>query len=402
MIAFCSPSLWAVNCVRIMQDTNVEPLQALAPSVNTTASSVDVTAAISEDVTTPTSVDNSMAVTTGQIYASPGIDEATQMVKIMFERKTYKVDPNFAKSIKLKGCFVQPICLIAKVDSIAMKNLADASEHVINFHRGDKFQTIATKTTEKNERVFLISADKDYYWVANKDVITYTNKTCEEIKDVAPPKFEGAVVNPRSGKYVFGFEVGMGSGYKSDYYSPFITDVPDPSNVGPLSNPVVTEVKKGKSLFLGPLMELNFSDSFKVKLGAQYQENTYTYIGKDNPTIAANTLDSLPDVEGQIKNQSLVFSVAPALEFGSANHRLGLGVNLRTQYYISKPASITYRVGTVFKANEMTIEAGPKGFDSIVLGSLYYQWYPSDGPFALRLTIETDGNVLNAGLSAFY
>ena len=179
--------------------------------------------------------------------------------------------------------------------------------------------------------------------------------------------------------------------------------MPDPSNVGQLPDPIITSVEKGKGLYVGPLMEMRFSDNFKLKLGAQYQENKYIYKGKQNPTIAPNSLDSLPDMEGTIKNQSLVFSAVPAIEFGGHNHRVGLGISIRTHYYISKPASITYRVGTVFKGNEVVTEAGPKGFESLFLGNLYYQWFPGDqSPFALRLTGESDGKVMQIGLSVFY
>lgn len=345
----------------------------------------------------------SVSLTEGQLFpspASPAVDP--RFVQILIGRDVYRVARGEAKPIKLKSCLVQPICLVANTDSVALKNVdrpPEDGDNGTSFRAGRKFGAIALKMSAKNERFFLVPLDGDYYWVRGRDTAMNINKTCDEVGGASALAGD----DPRGGKYAFGFEAGYGTGYKSEAYDGFITPVPDPSNVGPLSNPIITEVQKGKGLYIGPLLEMRFSDSFKLKFGAQYQENTYVYKGKENPTIAPNPLSALPDTEGTIKNQSLVFSAAPAWEFGGLNHRFGLGVNLRTHYYISKPASITYRVGTVFKANEVVTEAGPKGFETLALLNLYYQWYPGDNsPFALRLTAETDGGVMQLSLGAFY
>ena len=347
-----------------------------------------------------------------QIYATSGDDPTGKFTQIVVGHNEYLVPINVAKPIKSNGCFLQPICLLVRNDSFAMQKFSDPTQQVTSIRRGDKFLAVTTAQNDQNDRFFLINTANLFYWVNSRDVVPFTDKTCDEIKNVEIPPPLPVVVQkaaPVSGyqqsndKYAFGVELGYGAGYSSDSYTPFLTSVPDSSNVGPLSNPVVTEVKKGSGLFVGPILEVRFSESFKIKIGAEYQENTFVYLAKENPTIASNSLDSLPDANGQLKNQSIALLLAPAYEFGSSKHRLGLGVNLRTQYYLSKPNTITYRVGTVFKATEVQVEAGPKGIETLPMLSLYYQWFPGDkSPFALRLTLESDSHVANASLAAFY
>lgn len=348
-------------------------------------------------------------VNAGQIYPGVGNDPSGKFVKIKSERKTYLVPVEDTSVITaLDTCNEQPVCLVAKRSSFAVKKLADPEERKISFRRNDKMLAVASRVTQKKEKYYLTFFEKDYYWVKSRDVATYTNKTCEEVRDMILPDggLEDTVVSPQKpvdSRYALGLEVGYGMGYSAKDYANFVTDVPDPSNVGPLSNPIITEVKKGKGFYFGPLLEVQFNDSYKLKFGAQYQERTYTYVGKENPTISPNSLDSLPDVQGTFKDQSIQFSVAPAYEFGGHTHRFGLGAQLRTYYYISKPSTLTYRVGSVFKATEVTIEAGPKGFQNVFLLNGYYQWrFDQSSHFRLRTTIETDGGIFNLGLAAFY
>lgn len=402
----CSAS-YAANCVIAVKDTQAEfydPAVQPTSSDQTPGQNLDVALGIKSVAKTET-----IQIPKGQVYGSPGADPSGQFMQLYSQRKLYRAPSDAVKNIKLKGCFAQPICLIAHSDTIGMKNLSDPSSNLSNVRRGDRLSAVATKGSSEADRSFLVSIHSQYYWVPAKDVAVYVNKTCEQLINVPTPEPPAAVVaaaavkQAQTSRYAFGFEAGYGVGYSADGYSPFITDVPDPSNVGSLSNPIVTEVKKGTAFFLGPLLEVKFSESFKLKFAAQYQENTYKYIGKDNPTIASNSLDSLPDIGGTLKNQSVVFGVAPAWEIGWPQHRFGIGIDLRSHYYISKPSTITYRVGTVFKANELQVEAGPKGFELTTLLSLYYQWYVSDSsPFAVRLTAESDAKQINAGLAIFY
>lgn len=347
-----------------------------------------------------------MLVKSGQIYAGIGRDETGKFVKIKSDRKTYLVPvENTTVITALDTCNEQPVCLVAKRSSFAIKNLADPEKRKISFRRNDKMPTVASRITQKKEKFFLTFFEKDYYWVKSRDVATYTNKTCEEVRDMILPDggLEDPAAGPVSSRYSLGFEAGYGMGYSAKDYSNFITEVPDPSNVGPLSNPIITDVKKGKGFYIGPLLEVQITEAYKLKFGAQYQEKSYVYSGKENPTIAPNSLDSLPDVTGTFKDQSIIFSVAPAYEFGGLTHRFGLGGQLRTHYYISKPSSLTYRVGTVFKATEVTIEGGPKGFQNLFLLNGYYQWqFDRNSHFRLRTTIETDGGIFNLGLAVFY
>ncbi|AGH95433.1 hypothetical protein A11Q_1217 [Pseudobdellovibrio exovorus JSS] len=376
-VVFGTVATHAATCMRIMEDTYGQ---------------------LVEDPKASHSPDKSKNLKQGQLY--PSASSTDRFINVLIGRDTYRVPKSSARAIRLRSCILQPVCLVTNTDGIAVKSTEKSAEDPNNgnsFRAGRKFPAIAMKQVD-GERFFLVGMDGDYYWLKGQYAAMNINKTCEEVAGVDA----GAQTSGR-GKYSFGFEVGMGSGYKSDAYGGFITPVPDPNNVGPLSNPVITEVKKGKGLIIGPLLDVHFSEDFKIKFGAQYQETKYEYVGKENPTIAANPLSSLPDISGTIKNQALVFSIAPAYELGNRSHRLGLGINVKTHYYISKPASIVYRVGTVFKGTEVTTEAGPKGFETLFLGQLYYQWYASsDSPFALRLTGETDGSVMTIGLSAFY
>jgi hypothetical protein len=347
-----------------------------------------------------------MLVKSGQIYAGIGPDETGKFVKIKSDRKTYLVPiENTSVIAALDTCNEQPVCLVAKRSSFAIKNLADPEKRKISFRRNDKIPTVASRITQKKEKYFLTFFEKDYYWVKSRDVATYSNKTCDEVRDMILPDggLEDPVAGPVTSRYSLGFEAGYGMGYSAKDYSNFITEVPDSSNVGPLSNPIITEVKKGKGFYIGPLLEVQITEAYKLKFAAQYQEKSYTYSGKENPTIAPNSLDSLPDVTGTFKDQSIQFSIAPAFEFGGPTHRFGLGGQLRTFYYISKPSSLTYRVGSVFKATEVTIEGGPKGFQNLFLLNGYYQWqFDKASHLRLRTTIETDGSIFNLGLAAFY
>lgn len=376
LVLFLQQAAYAANCVRIVGNGEAELL------------------------TDPT---QKISVKSDDIYASPASEPGLSFLSIITDRKTYRVSNEIAKAIKLKTCFDQPICIIAKTDSPAERN-KPTDGPPWSMKKGDRFSAIASKSSGAGQTAFLIKPVGEFYWVNAKDVSLFINKRCDEVtEEEATESAEQASAIKTAGKYAFGFEFGGAAGYKSDAFKDFITDVPDPSNVGPLSNPIVTEVKKGTGLFIGPSLEINFAESFKFKFGVLYQENTFMWVGKENPTIAPNSLDSLPDTGGTLKNQSVVFTAAPSYELGGLRHRFGTGVTLRSQYYISKPNTITYRVGTVFKANEVTVEAGPQGFETFGSLHLYYQWYPGEkSPFAIRTTIESDGAAAILGLSFFY
>lgn len=369
-------SAHAANCVRIMADGEAELLTDPAQKISVK----------SED-----------------IYASPAGEPGLSFLSIVTDRKTYRVSNQIAKAIKLKTCFDQPLCLVAKADAPAERN-KPSDGPPWSMKKGDRFSAIASKSPGAGQTAFLIKPVGEFYWVNGKDVALFINKRCDELSEAELAEATAPVADVKTaGKYAFGFEAGAASGYKPGAYDDFITEVPDPSNVGPLSNPIVTEIKKGTGFFIGPSLEVNFAESFKFKFGVLYQENTFQWVGKDNPTIAPNSLESLPDTGGTLKNQSLVFTAAPAYEFGGNRHRFGTGVTVRSHYYISKPNTITYRVGTVFKANEVTVEAGPKGFETFGSLHLYYQWYPgAKSPFAIRTTVESDGAAAILGLSFFY
>ncbi|MCC2679636.1 MAG: hypothetical protein K0R29_2212 [Pseudobdellovibrio sp.] len=367
---------FAANCVRIMSDGQAELL------------------------TDPT---QKISVKAEDIYASPAGEPGLSYLSIVTNRQTYRVSNEIAKPIKLKTCFDQPLCMVAKTDAPAERN-KPSDGPPWSMKKGDRFNAIASKSLGSGQTAFLIKPVGEFYWVNTKDVSLFINKRCDELSEAEITEVtEQADAVKAAGKYAFGFEVGGAAGYKSGAYDEFITEVPDPSNVGPLSNPIVTEVKKGTGFFVGPSLEINFAESFKLKFGVLYQENTFQWVGKENPTIAPNSLDSLPDTGGTLKNQSVVFTASPSYEFGGNRHRFGTGLTLRSHYYISKPNTITYRVGTVFKANEVTVEAGPKGFETFGSLHLYYQWYPGEkSPFAIRTTVESDGAAAILGLSFFY
>lgn len=389
-------------------EERVSPLMPANPDTDSRSTLIEEQPLVEEVVTAPIPQKITITVNAGQIYPGVGQDPTGRYIKIKSERKTYLVPAENTSIIAaLDTCNEQPVCLVAKRNSFAIKNLSDPEKRKISFRRNDKIPTVASRISQKKEKYYLAFLEKDYYWVKSRDVATYTNKTCEEVRDMILP--DGGLEDPvvetaqHESRYSLGFEVGYGMGYSSKDYNGFVTDVPDSSNVGPLSNPIITKVKKGQGFYLGPLLEVQISEVYKLKFGAQYQEKSYTYVGKENPTIAPNSLDSLPDVQGTFKDQSILFSVAPAYEFGGLVHRFGVGAQLRTHYYISKPSTLTYRVGSVFKATEVTIEGGPKGFQNLFLLNGYYQWhFDKSSPLRLRSTLETDGTVFNLGLAVFY
>lgn len=363
-------------------------------------------------VTTTPVPDTSINLSRGQIFSGE-IEESGETVIINVNRQKYRVAKESIQNLKLTGCFEQPVCVIAKRDTIAFKSASKPQENPIRIAHNDKLNAIAMRTTAQKDRLYLVELNRDYFWVSARDIAAFTNKTCADLQNVILPDIPDeepvqpvvpttVVVMPDE-RYSLGFEVGYGMGYSAAAYSNFLTDIPDASNVGPLSNPIITEIEKGKGLYLGPLLEVGLSQSFKLKVGAHYQEKIFTYKGKENPTVAPNTLDSLPDVQGTVKNQAIVFSLSPAYEFGEKRNRMGVGIQARTTYYISPQSKLTYRVGTVFKANEVTVEAGPKGFATQALLNGYYQWRAKDkAPFRVRGTLETDGSIFNLGLAFFY
>ncbi len=163
-----------------------------------------------------------------------------------------------------------------------------------------------------------------------------------------------------------GVELGYGMALSGDGYSGLITKVPDPTNVGALQDPVITNIKDGSGYMLRGFMEKDLSSSLVSQLGFGYRQQTFKYEAKKNPTTAAVRLDQLSSFEQNIESQIIELGAGVSYLWTFLNWQLGLGGHLDLLYNLSGKKKIDVLVPTDLMINKNTAAQVQGGPDDLV------------------------------------
>jgi hypothetical protein len=213
----------------------------------------------------------------------------------------------------------------------------------------------------------------------------------EAVPPTAPAEEEPASTS--DGKSHWGVEAGDSLLMSSDDYSGLVTKVPDPTNVGSLQDPIITEVKKAHGFYVRLFHERDATPLLRVQLALGYQQKTYAYVFKQNPTTGAVRLEDLPSSEKDFQAHQLEMGVGASFKHISGRWILAAGARLNLIYNLSGKYKVDVMLpsGPIFKNTPSTVEGGPDSFGYSLKGVLDAQYR------RLRLSFAVDQD---AGVSA--
>lgn len=198
--------------------------------------------------------------------------------------------------------------------------------------------------------------------------------TAREDSFSPPPEFDQQAGPARSSfseesqsffPWQFGVEAGYVINISSDPYSGLITPVPDPTNVGSLQDPIITEVKKGSGYRLRLFAEKKMRPFLVSQVGLGYRQQTFKYTAKKNPTTGAVRLDQLQSFEEEIKLDQVELGAGVSYLQFVGEWTFGYGVHLDFLYNLTGKKKIDVLVpsGPFFKNTPSSVEDGPETLD---------------------------------------
>lgn len=197
--------------------------------------------------------------------------------------------------------------------------------------------------------------------VAEKSVEKPSKKPVERREEVKSTKIEEPPSKPKE-PWRYGVEIGYTANISSDSYSDLITAVPDPTNVGGLQDPIITDVESGTDYHLRGFMEKRINPKFISQLGLGYRQQTFTYKAKSNPSTGAVRLDQLTGFEKQFQVSIIELGAGVAYIQKGRRWSFGYGVHADLLYSLSGKTKIDVLTpsGPFFKNTPATVEDGPE------------------------------------------
>lgn len=209
----------------------------------------------------------------------------------------------------------------------------------------------------------------------NKVLPKVLPKISPKLPNPLPPKAE-----PSKGfwrQWRPGLEYSLVNGTDGDLYEDLVTPVPDPSNVGNLQDPIITEIKNGKGQAIRIFGERNIlQEKLRLNFGLGYRQQTFKYVAKQNPSLGAVRLDELPSYEKSLKLNQMELGTGLAYKYPFSEFTFGIGAHLDLLYNMSKDEEIDVLVpsGPLFKNTPSKVKGGAPSLDYQLRGKFDLRW----------------------------
>lgn len=271
--------------------------------------------------------------------------------------------------------FVFSVALVGPLAQAQVDNrifCAQVKTKVLAFAVGEKSEDRILNVDEEfiaikpsmNKGEVLISDGLQRYWVKRPSVKLVKKASCQvPVKTLA--------VEPPASPWIVGVELSFVGRRSDSPYRQFITHIPDRNQVEGLQNPIITEVNAGQSQSFGLNVSRPWADDKRWRAGVKYTQNSFKMKAKVNPADSSPIrLDERSDASVSFEHNYWTLNggvdfLYPCHLLPKASYVLSLVGELN---YYSSPAEILVRTGSVFKATEKKIEAGPDGIEFRVLG----------------------------------
>lgn len=209
----------------------------------------------------------------------------------------------------------------------------------------------------------------------NKNAPLVKNRNEDSLNDTSMTESQKAndskSTSRKTSKWKYALAGGASLFQSNKSFENLITNIPNPADVSKLQNPIISEISSGSGFLLGPRVSYDANDNWRSLLGIYYQQLTYTYSGRLNPSVTTVAYDNLTSFEDTFTTQFVIadLSIMRKTKWSRKLYiHYGLGVD--SAYRMSEPNKITVRTGTVFKATESTLSGGPESFNVRILPRL--------------------------------
>jgi hypothetical protein len=293
----------------------------------------------------------------------------------------------------------------------------------INLPAQAQYPIINMKTKSSSLISYQLKLTDADVWIDNTSVAT-SELPCKSVQKSIPPIPPSSVTNPpkntpseknstnllqddsntqaiqkdseqksnsrKYSKWKFAFTGGTSLFQSNKSFENFITNIPNTSDVSKLQTPLISEISTGTGFLLGPRVSFDPNDDWRSLLGLYYQQLTYTYSGRLNPSVTSVSFDSLSAYEDTFTTQFLIVDLS-LLAKSKIKRKLFIhyGLGLDFGYRLSEQNHLTIRTGNVFKATESTLTGGPEQTTVRFLPRLEIEW----GQVLLIARISTLGEM---------
>ena len=174
----------------------------------------------------------------------------------------------------------------------------------------------------------------------------------------------------------------------SDAYSYLITDVPDPSSVSCLQNPLVRSINPGSGHRVGVNGVYHFNSWLSVRGGAHFETLTYQVDLLDNPhpdpgntscALVSTDISSLSSRSISITENNMVFPLGLIYRMKLAeNHHILLSAHFNSVYNIEQDQALEFYTGQTL--SKQTLNTFTIGVDTFRTNSDFELRYIYDYP----------------------
>ncbi|MCC7402807.1 MAG: hypothetical protein IT288_00280 [Bdellovibrionales bacterium] len=228
------------------------------------------------------------------------------------------------------------------------------AEHVREFKSGEEL--IAIKPSQDRQQV-LVSDGVARWWLPRTAVKLSKKDDCRV------PRSEIA----QAGRgWWWLIEAGVGGQESTSPYSQFVTEVPNPNQVEGLQDPIILEVEPGSSSRVGVGALIPWREQYRWRGLLAWEQRSFQLPAKVNPADSSPIrLDERVGTEVKFTHQMWILEGGVEYDLplqlpGKTKSFVGVAAELQ---YSPDPATLTVRTGTIFKATETELKAGPEGLE---------------------------------------
>lgn len=325
----------------------------------------------------------------GEIYPATGRNKEGTKYTLQVGSETVAVDRSLLRLMEGEICSQKKAPLPSAAESTASSPARDGQNQTKEFIPLEGLNQEAPRSASQD-------SIPDQAVTARDEDLSEETPESEENLSPSPKRTrssrqsEASPGREFSSPWRFGVEAGYVMNISGDPYSGLVTAIPDPTNVGPLQDPIITEIKEGSGYQLRVFGEKMLNPFLVSQIGLGYRQQAFKYVAKVNPSTSVVRLDELSGYEEKIQSDLIELGAGVSYLQFVGDWTFGYGVHLDLLYDLTgkKKIDVLLPSGPILKNTAFSVEDGPEPLTYQLRGKIDAR----RGDYRLTLAVAQDAS----------